>query len=312
MTSARVAVFGPHPILTVTIETRGAGASDDIHVHAGGQGVWVARMAAQLGARTRLCGTIGGETGTALGPLLADLPIEVRLIRTAAASGSYVMDRRTGGRRPIATAWAPAPDRHEADDLFSLTLATALESDVLVVTNPLPGDALPMTFFTDLVADVRGAGVAVLADLSPPRLDAALAGGPDLVRINDWELAQYVTGPVDTIPQRVGAVRRLREQGAASVIVTRGGAPAYGCDPHGGMWEFVPPLFEQGSAEGCGDAMMGAMAVGWAQGTDWTGCVRVGMAAGAANFLRHGLGSAEADVVDRLLPHVAARPLVTS
>ena len=34
---ARVTVFGPHPLLTVTIERRGD--EDDVHLHAGGQGV---------------------------------------------------------------------------------------------------------------------------------------------------------------------------------------------------------------------------------------------------------------------------------
>jgi 1-phosphofructokinase len=56
-----VTVFGPHPLLTVTIEPFGA-RGDDIHLHAGGQGVWVARMAAELGALPVLCGFTGGRT----------------------------------------------------------------------------------------------------------------------------------------------------------------------------------------------------------------------------------------------------------
>ena len=39
-------MFAPFPVLTVTIEQRGNG--DDIHVHAGGQGFWIARMLATL------------------------------------------------------------------------------------------------------------------------------------------------------------------------------------------------------------------------------------------------------------------------
>jgi len=62
---ARTTVFGPHPILGITIERRGAG-DDDIHVHPGGQGVWVARMAGEMDAYPVLCGFQGGETGTLL------------------------------------------------------------------------------------------------------------------------------------------------------------------------------------------------------------------------------------------------------
>ena len=54
----------------------------------------------------------------------------------------------------------------------------------------------------------------------------------------------------------------------------------------------VPPHFERGSREGCGDSMMGALAAGWALGLDFEdNMLARGAAAGAANFLRHGLGT---------------------
>ena len=46
----KVAVFGPNPMLSVTVEALTSEGGDDIHVHAAGQGVWVARMAAEMGA----------------------------------------------------------------------------------------------------------------------------------------------------------------------------------------------------------------------------------------------------------------------
>ncbi len=304
MDSPRVAVFGPHPILTITVETRTTGDSDDIHVHAGGQGVWVARMAGELGAEPVLCGTAGGETGTVVTALLAGLPFEQRLIRTTAASGCYVIDRRTGDRRPIATAWSTPMSRHELDDLFSTTVSAAMAADVLVVTNPLPGDALPGDFYRNLVADVRSTGTPVLVDLSPPRLDAALPGQPDLVKLNDWELAQFVTGPVGEPQERSAAVDRLRAHGARSVIVTRGGRPAYATANDGHTVQLVPPRFDHGSPEGCGDSMMGGIAASWAAGQPWLTTLTVGMAAGAANFLRHGLGTGMRTMVEQLIPQI--------
>jgi 1-phosphofructokinase len=82
----RVTVFGPHPILGITIELRG-GDEDEIHVHPGGQGVWVARMAGEMGAYPVLCGLLGGETGTLLGPLLDELPGERRMVPAVEQSG---------------------------------------------------------------------------------------------------------------------------------------------------------------------------------------------------------------------------------
>ena len=48
----RVAVFAPSPVLTITVESL-APSEDEIHIHAGGQGFWVARLAAILGPRSR-------------------------------------------------------------------------------------------------------------------------------------------------------------------------------------------------------------------------------------------------------------------
>ena len=45
-----VCVFAPAPILTVTVEAA-EDEREELHVHAGGQGFWVARMLGVLGAR---------------------------------------------------------------------------------------------------------------------------------------------------------------------------------------------------------------------------------------------------------------------
>jgi 1-phosphofructokinase len=305
--SAKVAVFGPSPLLSIAIEKRGAGG-DDIHLHAAGQGVWVARMAAELGAEPILCGFAGGETGAVLRHLLGELPLELRLVETAAASGAYLHDRRSGEREPLAQHAADAPSRHEIDDLFSLACAAGLEAGALAVCGPYPGEALPLEIYGKLVADVRENGTPVLVDLSPPRLDSALAGRPDLVKINDWELAAFVCGPVDTPARLRAAAERLLEKGAAAAIVTRAAEPALVLRD-GDAWELVPPRFERGSREGCGDSMMGALAAAVAAGRPWEEALRLAAAAGAANFLRHGLGSGARPVVEGLAERVELRPL---
>jgi fructose-1-phosphate kinase PfkB-like protein len=162
----KVTVFGPHPMLAITVEALTSEGGDDIHLHAAGQGVWVARMAAELGAEPILCGFIGGESGAVLRSLLEQMEVEMRLIETAEASGAYVHDRRSGERVPFAQSASMPPSRHKIDELFSTTVAAALE------------------------------------------------GGPDLVKINDWELAGYIEGPVDT-DERMRAAETLRVSAAA-------------------------------------------------------------------------------------------------
>ena len=49
---------------------------------------------------------------------------------------------------------------------------------------------------------------------------------------------------------------------------------------------------------------MGAMAASWAQRLGWERSLVLGVAAGATNFLRHGLGTGSRDVVEDLATQV--------
>lgn len=304
----RVAIFSPNPMISIAIESFSADGGDDIHVHPAGQGVWVARMAAELGAEPVLCGFIGGEVGSILRPLLEQMPIELRLIETAEPSGIYIHDRRSGERQPVAQSAAFPASRHEVDDLFSVTVAAALDCDLLAICGPYPDNTVPLEIYGALVTDVKANGVPVVVDLSSPRLDSALEGKPDLVKINDWQIAGFIDGPVDTEERMRAAMEQVQEKGAQSLIITRAGDPALAMRD-GKVWELAPPKFERGAREGCGDSMMGALAATIAAERDWEDVLRLSAAAGATNFLRSGLGTGSRSVIEELAPRVQLREL---
>ena len=136
-----ITVFAPSPVLTITVEN--GHANPEIHLHAGGQGFWVARMARRLGAEIRLCVPLGGETGTVLESLLAAGGIKLIPTRVGSANGAYLHDRRTGERKEIAQVHSPSLQRHELDDLYDATLAAGLTSELVLLTGPQNEDVLP-------------------------------------------------------------------------------------------------------------------------------------------------------------------------
>jgi 1-phosphofructokinase len=302
----RVAILGPDPLLSITIEARAG--TDDIHVHAAGQGVWTARMAAELGAHPILCCFLGGETGAVLAPLLGALLGELRLVETAAPNGSYVSDRRQSVRTLVGSSLRDPPHRHEIDDLVAATCAAAIGSAACVVCNPYPVEGVPDEIYDTVVADVRAAGVPVIVDLSSPRLEHTLAHRPNLVKLNDWELAEYVRGPVDG-PRALDAARGLVAAGAGAVAVTRAEGPILVVPGDEPPYEIVPPPFPSGHREGCGDAMTGAVAAAWARGLGLRDALVLGSAAGTCNFLRHGLGTGRRAAIEELAQQVTVRPL---
>src|SRR2546423_3352574 len=107
---AQVMVLAPAPRLTVTIETRGT--APDIHLHAGGQGVWQARMVRAMRVPTVLCAAFGGESGRVVRCLLDDDEFDLRAVAGPARTrggGPHPPRRRPPGPCAAAPAHRPPP-----------------------------------------------------------------------------------------------------------------------------------------------------------------------------------------------------------
>lgn len=90
-----VAVFAPALLLMIEIH-RNADASNDVHLHAGGQGYWVSRMIRALGVRSIPCSPIGGEPGNALREIAACDGLDARLTPMARPNAVIIEDRCDG------------------------------------------------------------------------------------------------------------------------------------------------------------------------------------------------------------------------
>lgn len=300
----RLAILAPSPMLTVTIE-RGDEQGAETHYHAGGQGVWVARMAGALGAEVVLCTVLAGEAGEVLSGLLRSQGVELRFVRGHGRSGSYVHDRRRGERIVVAETAGPRLWRHETDELFGMMLASALEAGTAVLTGPQPADALSPDFYRRLTSDLRNNGVKVLADLTDGALRGALAGGLDLLKLSHEELvAEGYARPAGRDDLLAG-IAQLHQDGAHEVVISRAAEPALALID-GATYEIAGPRFEPSDPSGAGDSMFAAAAVALASGTPIVDALRLGVAAGALNVTRRGLGSGHRDEVERMVANVSA------
>jgi 1-phosphofructokinase len=302
---AEVAVFAPSPVLTVTVE-QGAGEAPEVHLHAGGQGFWVARMAAGLGARVLLCVPLGGESGVVLRTLLGVGTIEVLPVRTAGANAAYIHDRRSGERRPIVETPSPPLRRHELDELYGIAATAGIEAGTMLLTGPRNAGVLPAETYTRLAADLRANGHRVLADLSHEPLQAALAGGLDVLKMSSEELVREGLAEDASERRCRPAMRELRDAGAADVLISRGPEPALALLGER-LLEVVGPRFVAVDPAGAGDSMFAALGVGLAAGLGIEEALRLAAAAGALNVTRHGLGSGHPSEIDRLRAQVRIR-----
>lgn len=306
---SEVVIFAPSPVLTVTIEDHPDGP--DVHLHAGGQGVWQARMLLRMGVKVTMCGVLTGETGRALRHLLADEGIHVVALDRQGRGGAYLHDRRGGDRVKLVEHGGEPLSRHDLDELYGLTLGQALDADLVILSGPASEKALPSDVYRRLAADLRTSGCRVVVDLAGERLTAALAGGVSVVKVSDDELLAdgRVTGK--TPSQLVAAMHTMHSEGAETVIVSRAHEPLL-LLAHGTVYTVTMPTMEVADETGAGDSLTAGVAAALAGGASITEAITVGAAAGALNVTRHGLGTGDPQTIEKLRSRVRISPLEVS
>lgn len=324
----RVCVLAPTPILTITLETGSDdAAAPELHVHPGGQGLWVARMAYSLGADVVVCGPFGGETGTVLGHLAEVENLRVRRVPYAGGNGAYLHDRRDGERQELAFMPPARLDRHELDDLYGTVLVEGLDADVCVITGAYPTPLLPSSFFGRLIGDLRAAGVKTVADLSGRAALEAARAGVDVLKMSHEELVEAGLAADDSVAAlRAGARRLLRAEpgptaGGArddpvtgtdrparvgAMVVSRAAEPAL-LVTSSRVCEIDAPAVMTVDHRGAGDSMTAGIAVAVGRGLRLSEAVRLGAAAGALNVTRRGLGTGHREQIERFAEQITVR-----
>lgn len=292
----RVAVVAPSLQLSITLEH--LAGDDELHVHAAGQGFWVARMLTHLDVDPVLCAPIGGETGVAIRALLGDLAGS-GLVPCSAHNGAYLHDRRQGERDSMAEIRSGRLGRHAEDELVSAAIAEGLQSDAVVVCGSnLDGNVDP-EMFERVCRDVRAGGAVVVADLSGAELRSALRGGVDLLKVSHEELLRDGWSDGDEEDDLLRAIDALRAAGARDVVVSCGPrALLAALGTH--RWRVVPPSMSVVDGRGAGDSMTAALAACAARRMDVVETLRLATAAAALNVTRHGLASGHRGAIDAL------------
>jgi 1-phosphofructokinase len=304
----RVCVFAPAPLLTVTIETGSGSGTDEIHLHAGGQGFWIARLVAELGVDVVLCGSFGGETGRVARALVTAEGVDASGIDATGSNGAYIHDRRSGERVETASMPGDPLTRHELDELYGAVLLEGLESTLSVLGGPTGPPIIPPSTYRRLAADLRSNGTKVVADLSGDPLHEALEGGVDVLKVSEDELVDSGTVSDHDPEAIVAAMRRFADAGAEHVVATRAAEPALALVEGTVMVVRAPRLMAE-DHRGAGDSLTAGIAATLANGGDLAEGLRLGAAAGALNVTRRGLGTGRHEEIRRLASHVTVERL---
>ena len=300
-------MFAPSLFLTVSVEA-GSDGSDEIHLHGGGQGFWVAQLMHELGVDTTVVAPIGGEAGTVLRAIVKDADLELRAVPMNGTTGAHLNDRRGGELADLAVMHGTMLDRHDVDELYGAMVVQALDADVCVLAGPGSTPVLGPEVYERLTTDLRANEKLVVTDLSGDALHCALGGGVTVLKTSADDLRDDGMLDADTLDEALWAAHRLATTGAEVAVVTRAeeGAIAVRGDE---AWIVRAPPLEPVEHRGSGDSLTAGIAASLATGRPLEEALRVGAAAGALNVTRRGFGSGSRQEIERLTEQVAIEPV---
>ena len=276
---------------------------------AGGKGLNVARAAVTLGGDVVVVAIVGGRAGDWIGERLTTDGIHAILIETTGETRTCltILDRSSGDLTELYEAGEPLAagtwERFEAalvDRLDRGDVAAMAMSGSLPPGAPTDGYAR----LTRLAAD---RSVAAFVDGHGASLEAAIAAGPAVVKVNADEAGGVTGTEVRTADDGARAGRALLARGAGAAIITLGVAGAVGVEA-GGAWRLHGPPERGTYPVGSGDAFLAGLIVGRARGTSLPESARLAMAAAAANALTPGAGILDPATTRRLLGQVRLEP----
>ena len=263
-----------------------------VEVDAGGKGVNLSRVAAELGASSAASGFIGGRTGDLVLEVLAKQGVIDEFVRSDNDTRT-VWSIESGDGPPTTFNESGAPVSKDAWEALCAKVSDTSASCAWVALGGSLPKGVPSDAYLQLAKIARSQGAKVLIDADGDALQKAMEFGPDLVKPNSPEAGRLLNRTVSTEAEAIQAAEDIRamltEAGNASatVIVSRGAEGAVMASPTG-VKSYRAFKVEVRSTIGSGDSMLGGFLAGRQRGLDDEACMRLALAAGAATAMSDG------------------------
>jgi 1-phosphofructokinase len=279
---------------------------------AGGKGINVSNVLTRLGAPNVALGFIAGFTGDEIERQVRSWGMDcgfIRLpggasrinvkIRTAPGAAAGAASRDTScpfgaGPSGIVTetdinARGPVIDADELGELYG-RLAGLNCGDYLILSGSVPAP-LPDDIYEKALVKVSGMGVNCVVDAAGALLRSTLKHRPFLIKPNKEELGALFGREIGSDADLRECAEKLQSEGAANVLVSKGGDGAALLTETGEFIAMAAPHGKPVSTVGAGDSMVAGFVAGWLEYGDYAKALAMGTAAGAATAFSEGIAS---------------------
>jgi len=270
---------------------------------AGGKGVNVACVLADLGVEVIATGFLGADNADLFEKRFASRGIADRFVRIAGSTrvGLKVVDDLTHQTTDINFPGL-TPRGEEIDDLFERIAGLVEPGRWFVLSGSVP-PGVPDDVYAHLIESIHDLEGQVVLDTSGQPLREALASRPEVVKPNVDELSelagQFLISPADV--REVG--ESLLARGIQRVVVSMGDEGAVFLNGEEALLA-RPPKVTVRSTVGAGDAMVAGIVYGLIHELPLADLARTATASGAYAVTRFGAGIDDLDALRTLMDQV--------
>lgn len=255
----------------------------DFSVTPGGEGINVAKVIREFYDSVTVAGFIGGEGGryieseldrVGIGHRFIQVKGETRnVIRILGMDGRYTEIEEEGGSLSI----------DDVISFYELYKELILDHDIICACGHL-GSRLPQDIYRDLIVLAKEYGRKVFLNTSGEALKLAVEALPFFIRLNKYELEEYIGCTIDSEREIIQAGKYLSDDGIEVVLISLGeeGAIAF---YDGYIYRIRVPRVEVTNPSGAGDSMVGGFISAILRKYDFEFALRMAAACGTANVM---------------------------
>lgn len=272
-------------------------------VDAGGKGVNLSRIAAELGAATCCTGFLGGGGGAFIKSVLLREEVRFDFVNISGETRLNVSIEDGSGEPPTTlNERGPMVQPGEWAQLLEKLETLAKQADWICMGGSIPR-GLDESCYRDLANRIKAWGKPVCVDADGEPMKLALGTQPELIKPNRDEAARLLGRPIESRADALDVARSLHAQGIRYAMISLGAEGAVlACSE--GAFQAVPPSIQPKSTIGSGDSLLGGFLAMQVQGAPVEEAFRWGNAAGAATALTDGASIGRLETIRELVGKV--------
>ena len=275
-----------NPALDRTIELEGLVVDDANRIlrearYAGGKGIDVSRVIAELGGESVALGFIGGYDGLELEGRLINEGVLCDFTRIGEETRTnIILVDRKNKTQIMLNAAGPKITPAEIGLFFEKIRSLPHDAEFVVVSGSVP-PGVSTNIYAQLITTLKGMGIRVVLDADGELLRRGYKADPFLIKPNIHEF-QRLTGIESTdIDDLREAARHITEGGIEIVLISMGSKGIIGVTRDEAL-RAIPPQVEVVSPVGAGDSAVAGFVYAVAKGMDFRESLILATAAGTA------------------------------